>query len=226
MMPVRPICKRCGQPILGSYFTALGATWHPEHFVCAACGLPITETSFHVYQDAPYHVECYTNQVAPRCAYCNKPLVGEYLIDHWGTLYCTEHQHEYPPCAFCGRLVSPQQREQGPGSSESIRCPICRASAVETSAEAEPLFRQVKQWVSSQGLTYNNLPLSLVLCGRARLAQLLSERSHVHALGATVSSTYRQNGHPVRTEVSGVAVLQGLPATLFQGITVHELGHV
>jgi hypothetical protein len=84
----------------------------------------------------------------------------------------------------------------------------------------------VKQWVSSQGLTYNNLPVSLVLCGRARLAQLLSERSHIHALGATVSSTYTQNGHPVRTEVSGVAVLQGLPATLFQGITVHELGHV
>jgi hypothetical protein len=48
----------------------------------------------------------------------------------------------------------------------------------------------------------------------------------VYSLGATVSSTYTQNGRVVRTEIGGVAVLRGLPATLFQGVTVHELGHV
>jgi hypothetical protein len=30
----------------------------------------------------------------------------------------------------------------------------------------------------------------------------------------------------VRTEVNGVAVLEGMPALSFQGVTVHELGHV
>jgi hypothetical protein len=88
------------------------------------------------------------------------------------------------------------------------------------------LFAQVKQWASSQGLVYNNLPLSLELCDRARLAVLLQERNQVHSLGATVSSTYTQNGRVMRAEVGGVAVLRGLPATLFQGVTVHELGHV
>ena len=30
----------------------------------------------------------------------------------------------------------------------------------------------------------------------------------------------------MRTKVNGIAVLQGLPAVLFQGVTAHELGHV
>jgi hypothetical protein len=91
MLRSQPVCKGCGQPIWGSYFTALGGTWHPEHFGCAACGRPITDASFNLHQGAPYHAECYANQLAPRCAYCAKPLPGEYLVDSWGTLFCKQH---------------------------------------------------------------------------------------------------------------------------------------
>ncbi|MFL5628081.1 MAG: protein DA1 [Ktedonobacteraceae bacterium] len=227
MVLSQPVCKGCGKPIWGSYFTALGGTWHPEHFVCAACGRPITDASFNLHQGAPYHAGCYAQQVAPRCAYCGKPLLGEYFVDAWGTVYCKQHQQEYPSCAYCGRLVPPGQQEQ-PSSkrSEGICCSTCRASAIEAVDEAKPLFTRVKQWVSKQGLVYKNLPLSLELCDRARLAELLQEHNQVHSLGATVSSTYTQNGRVIRTQVGGVAVLRGLPATLFQGVTVHELGHV
>jgi len=227
MVGSQPVCKGCGQPIWGNYFTALGGTWHPEHFVCAACGRPITDASFNLHQGAPYHAECYANRVAPRCAYCGKPLLDEYLVDSWGTLFCRQHKQEYPSCAYCGRLVPPVQREQpSSSSSEAIRCPICRASAIETVTEAMPLFTHVKQWNGSQGLVKEDLALSLELCDRARLATLLRERNHVNSLGATVSSTYSQNGRVIRTEIGGVAVLRGLPATLFQGVAVHELGHV
>ncbi len=41
-----------------------------------------------------------------------------------------------------------------------------------------------------------------------------------------MSTTHTQNWQVVRTEVNGVAVLEGLPSMLFQGITIHELGHV
>jgi hypothetical protein len=92
--------------------------------------------------------------------------------------------------------------------------------------EAKPLYSRVVHWASSQGLTYNNLSLKLELCDRAKLTQLLRERSGSHSLGVTMSTTYAENGHIVRTEVSGVAILHGLPAALFQGVTMHELGHV
>src|SRR5262249_39258759 len=129
----------------------------------------------------------------------------------------------YPPCEYCRRLVSPQQQERG---AEVVRCPICRSAAVETIEEAQPLYLRVAHWANGQGLTYNNLPLQLELCNRAKLAQLLRERSGPHSLGATTSTTYTQDGHIVRTEVTGIAILNGLPATLFQGVTMHELGHV
>ena len=221
-----PICKQCGQPIWEGYITALGATWHPEHFLCAACHQPIGSARFNLHEGAPYHPECYRQQVAPRCAYCGKPLVGEYMIDHWGTKYCKEHPKQYPACSFCGRLVPPQQQEQGVSSSGSVRCPACRASAIENVEQARPVFSQLIRWVNSQGLMYNNLHLTLELCDRPKLAKLLKVHAETHALGVTTGETHTLNGRVTRTEVSGVAILEGLPTTLFQGTTIHELGHV
>ncbi|MBA2395138.1 MAG: protein DA1 [Ktedonobacteraceae bacterium] len=222
-MAIQPTCKGCGQLIWGDYLNALGATWHPEHFTCAVCGRPINGTSFQVHQGDPCHFECFRERIAPRCAYCGKPLVGEYLVDQWGTRYCKEHQSQYPHCAYCGRLVPPQQQEQ---RNDGVRCPVCRSTAIETAEAAKPVFSQLIRWVGAQGLRYNNLPINLELCDRTKLAHYLGEHTPMHSLGATMSTTYMQAGRPLRTEVRGVAVLHGLPSTLFQGVTIHELGHV
>jgi LIM domain-containing protein/protein DA1 len=225
-MSSHPTCKQCKQPIWGSYIDALGAAWHPEHFLCAACHNPIRDASFNVHEGKPYHSECFRQQVAPRCAYCGKPLMNEYLIDHWGTVYCKEHQGRYPTCSYCGRLVPPQQQEP---SAESIRCPICRASAVETVDQARPIFSRLIQWVNNQGLIYNNLHLSLELADRQKLERLITGRAGTagtHSQGITLSTTHTLNRKVVRSEVNGVAVLEGMPALSFQGVTVHELGHV
>ena len=155
--------------------------------------------------------------------------MGEYLVDHWGTMFCKEHQGRYPTCAYCGRLVPPQQQEQGVKSGESIRCLICRASAIETIDQARPLFSRLIQWVNSQGLIYSNLHLSLELVDRQKLGRLITGRpgtAGIHSQGVTLSTTHTLNGKVTRTEVNGIAVLEGMPSITFQGVTVHELGHV
>jgi len=228
-MSSHPTCKQCKQPIWGSYIDALGATWHPEHFLCAACHKPIRDASFNMHEGMPYHPECFRQQVAPRCAYCGKPLMTEYLVDHWGTMFCKEHQGRYPTCAYCGRLVPPQQQEQRVESGEGVRCPICRASAIETIDQARPIFSRLIQWVNSQGLVYNNLHLSLELVDRQKLGRLITGRvgtAGIHSQGVTLSTTHTLNGNVTRTEVNGVAVLESMPTLSFQGVTVHELGHV
>lgn len=221
MRILKPVCQGCGQPIRGNCLSALGATWHPEHFCCAGCNRPLGDSHFHLHNGAPFHSQCYSQLIAPHCAYCDKALIGRYLIDHWGSQYCPEHQQHYPSCAFCGRLVPNQPRSAG-----EISCSICQASAIETISEARPLFSLVKHWISNQGLSYNNLPLSLELCDQRRLAELLNDRSQTHSRGATTSSTSTQDGRVLFTKINGIAVLQGMPDILFQGVTTHELGHV
>lgn len=219
---LKSVCQGCGQPIWGKYLSALGTTWHPEHFCCAGCGHPLGGEHFHLHNGAPFHSACYSRLIAPHCAYCGKSLMGEYLIDHWGIKYCPEHHRHYPSCAFCGRLVPNQPASGG----REISCSVCQSSAVETTTEARPLFSHVTHWISNQGLFYNNLPLSLEICDQSRLAELLNQRGQTHSRGATTSSTYTQDGRVVHAKVNGIAVLQGLPAVLFQGVTAHELGHV
>jgi len=218
------ICAYCRQPIYGNKLSALGATWHPEHFVCGACGQPIRDASFNVQDGKPYHAACFRDAVAPRCAYCGKPLTSGYLVDQWGTKFCKEHEGQYPRCDFCGRLIAPQQREQG--TPESMRCPVCRAAAIETTEEAQPLFRECILWVGRQGLRYNNQRVGVEIVDRARLARYLSTRGEPHTLGVTKSSIHTQDGRVVRTDIDGIAILHGLPKALFQSVTIHELGHV
>ena len=252
------VCKQCGQLIVGKYITALGAAWHPEHFVCAGCGRVIAEPSFHVYDGRPYHDTCYVDRFAPRCAYCNKPLVGQYVIhddksyhqncyqdhvapkcaycgkpligtyaiDSWGTKFHKEHERQFPHCAYCGRLVPPAEQERRVGKDANTRCPICRAAAIETREEALPLFRQLTQWLGSQGLRFNNLSVTLELVDRPKLAQYLTTRPETHSLGVTMSTIHYENEQRTHTEIDRVAVLQGMPELLFKGVTMHELGHV
>jgi hypothetical protein len=226
MNAFQPVCAHCGKTLVGKYFVHNGTPYHAacyNQFVaprCAHCGKTLVGKYF-VHNGASYHAECYSQFVAPRCAFCGKPLMGEWVVDYWGTQFCEEHQQQYPHCAYCGRLVSPQQQER---RAEVVCCPTCRSSAIETIEEAKPLYSRVVHWAGAQGLTYNNLPLGLELCDRAKL---LRGSNGSHSLGVTTSTTsYTPDGRVVRTEVSGVAILHGLPATLFQGVTIHELGHV
>jgi LIM domain/Protein DA1 len=228
-MSSHPICKQCKQPIWGNYINTLGATWHPEHFLCAACQKPIGNSHFNLHDGEPYHPECFRQQNAPRCAYCGKPLMNEYLVDHWGTMFCKEHQGKYPTCSYCGRLVPPQQQEQSRRNLEDFRCPTCRASAIESIDQARPIFSRLIHWVNNQGLKYNNLHLSLELVDRYKLAKLITGRTGTagtHSQGVTLSTTQTMNGKVFRTEVNNIAILEGMPTISFQGVTIHELGHV
>jgi hypothetical protein len=141
-------------------------------------------------------------------------------------MFCKEHQGQYPACSFCGRLIPPQQQEPGMTRGESLRCPTCRATAIETIDQARPIFTRLIQWVNAQGLVYNYLPLSLELVDRPQLAELLKGQTRPDSLGATMITMQTVNGRVTSTKVDKVAVLEGLPSIVFQGVTIHELGHV
>lgn len=69
------ICCACNKPIVGQVVTALGKTWHPEHFTCTHCGTELANQNFFERNSAPYCETDYQNLFSPRCAYCNAPIL-------------------------------------------------------------------------------------------------------------------------------------------------------
>lgn len=75
-------CNACDKPIVGQVITALGKTWHPEHFTCNHCNQELGTRNFFERDGNPYCEPDYHNLFSPRCAYCNGPIL-DVMIDRW-----------------------------------------------------------------------------------------------------------------------------------------------
>jgi hypothetical protein len=60
--------------------TALGKTWHPEHFCCAHCRKELGSKNFYEREGQPYCEDDYHQLYSPRCAYCNGPILDVKLL--------------------------------------------------------------------------------------------------------------------------------------------------
>lgn len=68
-------CHACDKPIVGQVITALGKTWHPEHFTCNHCTQELGTRNFFERDGRPYCESDYHTLFSPRCAYCNGPIL-------------------------------------------------------------------------------------------------------------------------------------------------------
>jgi paxillin len=91
-------CTACEKPIVGQVITALGKTWHPEHFVCNHCNQELGTRNFFERDGNPYCEPDYHNLFSPRCAYCNGPILDKCVTALEKTWH-TEHFF----CAQCGQ---------------------------------------------------------------------------------------------------------------------------
>ena len=101
-------CEQCGNPIrTGKYVMVDGKVYHPEHFLCAFCGNPIGDSRFNKDGGNYYHPEHYAQHVAPKCAFCGQPIIGEYIKSE-GKTYHKDHYDKYVAlkCSFCGLTIN------------------------------------------------------------------------------------------------------------------------
>ncbi|XP_076108078.1 leupaxin-like isoform X3 [Mytilus galloprovincialis] len=129
-----PKCSYCNGPIVDKCVTALGSTWHPEHFFCAQCGRPFGEDGFHEMDGKAYCRDDYLEMFAPRCGGCGRPILDNYIsalsrhwhpdcfacrdcgqpfggrsfFEHEGLPYCETHYHAKRGslCASCQKPIS------------------------------------------------------------------------------------------------------------------------
>ncbi|CAG8605244.1 10611_t:CDS:2, partial [Ambispora leptoticha] len=88
-------CAKCGKRITGTILTAMGRQWHPEHFGCKKCGIPLEHVAFFEKDGDPYCHLDYHELFSPRCGYCNTPIEGDCINAlgkswHNGHFFCRE----------------------------------------------------------------------------------------------------------------------------------------
>jgi len=223
-MSINRICKSCAQPIRGNYLSALNADWHPEHFCCTVCHQPITDDRFYIHGEEPCHPACYEKKLARRCTICNKALLGAYQMNGWGDHFCSEHVKELAACHYCGRLVPHVSKRMRRRAVEHISCDTCSATAVATIEQAQLHLPRLIAWVETQGTLFRQKNFRLEVLDRADFSA--REGGRRDPLGLTTSTRYLRNKRVDHTKLESVAILRGLPLTLFEGVCVHELGHV
>ena len=84
------MCAACKKPILGKVLDALGRQWHPEHFTCASCETELSNATYYESNGRPYCEKDYHELYAPRCAYCNGPILDVRdirTVELWTPLY-------------------------------------------------------------------------------------------------------------------------------------------
>ncbi|XP_052460938.1 uncharacterized protein LOC128019031 isoform X1 [Carassius gibelio] len=97
------VCGACCKPIVGQVVTAMGRTWHPEHFVCTHCQEEIGSRNFFEREGQPYCERDYHHLFSPRCFYCNGPILDKVVT----ALDQTWHPEHFF-CAQCGAFFGPE----------------------------------------------------------------------------------------------------------------------
>ncbi|NXX40597.1 LPXN protein, partial [Tricholaema leucomelas] len=93
-----PRCAYCAGPIREKVLTALGQTWHPEHFFCTHCGKVFGEDGFHEQNKKPYCHQDFLALFAPKCRGCERPVTDNYLSAMQGAWH--------PECFVCAECLS------------------------------------------------------------------------------------------------------------------------
>ena len=79
-------------------------------------------------------------------------------------------------------------------------------------------------WVEAQGIGFRQKTFRIEVLDRAEFMSRKGGRRD--PLGLTTSTRYMRQKRVDHAKIESVSILQGLPHTLFEGVGIHELGHV
>jgi hypothetical protein len=221
-----PRCASCGQIITDAYTTAMGKTWHPEHFVCAGGGEPIGKRHYFEKDGKVYCEEHYWVRFGKRCAIGGEILKSEYVINAWGDTFCEAHARGLPECYSCHRVIC--ERLTGGGvrySDGRTVCNRCRRTAVDTVAQGQPVLWHVRRTLAGLGLDLGRVETPLRLVDQAELNRRSTKPYSKQPAGMASHRTTIRNGEVVERTVEAILILHGLPQEHFAAIAAHELGH-
>ncbi|OWB67240.1 hypothetical protein B5S30_g2597 [[Candida] boidinii] len=88
------ICATCDKAIRGSYITAIGRKYHPEHFFCEVCHKLFEQEDYYEYNDSIYCHFHYSQLYAAHCESCHSAILKQYVEMYRGG----REQQWHPEC--------------------------------------------------------------------------------------------------------------------------------
>lgn len=221
-----PVCPTCGLPVAGASLQAFGHMYHPEHFVCAACGKPIRSRQFHTHNKKPYCKQDYVRLFSPQCSICGQPISGSYRLDALGNKVCSKRDRAHKLCSSCGKALYTADGVGGThfAAGHTI-CNICLASAITDQSDAMQQFRDISLHLESLNLhlPFQDIPLKLVSMAELRKNHL--RNSSLRPNGLTLVNETSLLGRSVNRQVTAILVLTSLPETHLGMVLAHEAMH-
>ncbi|XP_064589252.1 prickle-like protein 4 [Zonotrichia leucophrys gambelii] len=100
----RPRCASCDQLIfMEECIEAEGRRWHPEHFCCLECDVPLHGQRYVMRSGRPCCRGCFESRFAEPCQACGDPIGADSeRVTHQGL-----HWHARSPCLCCSRCRAP-----------------------------------------------------------------------------------------------------------------------
>lgn len=95
-------CHVCGERVVGQVITAIGKSYHLEHFTCSQCHKQIGTENFYEKDGLPYCENDYQQLFSPKCAACGEPIMKKVTM----ALDKTFHPEHFV-CAHCGCQFDP-----------------------------------------------------------------------------------------------------------------------
>lgn len=83
-------CKNCNKNIQGNIVSAMGNTYHPNHFLCVKCEEPIGGQKFYSKNGAPYCEEDFVKEFLTKCYECQEQI-DKRILKAMGRNYHEEH---------------------------------------------------------------------------------------------------------------------------------------
>lgn len=88
------ICYNCNKAIRGSYITAIGRKYHPEHFYCEVCHKVFETEDYYEHDGKIYCHYHYSRLYASHCEACKSAILKQYVEMHRGG----REQQWHPEC--------------------------------------------------------------------------------------------------------------------------------
>ncbi|KAM3358959.1 protein DA1-related 2-like isoform X2 [Capsicum galapagoense] len=181
-------CRKCGgcQRDIGSgnYLGCMGTFFHPECFLCHACGFPITEFEFSLSGNNSYHKSCFKELTHPKCEVCRQfiPTNGAGLIEYrchpfWSQKYCPSHENDGTKrCCSCERIESHNTRYVSLGDGR-ILCLECMESAILDTGDCQQLYHSIRDFYEGMNMAIGQ-QIPMLLVERQALNEAIEGEKH------------------------------------------------